>query len=223
MKNLPHKIAVIFDMDGVIVDTNPYHVIALKNFCEKYGFSLSEDEMRNEIFGRTNRVWLKKLFGEETPDIELKKYEEEKEASFRSIYAPHIKLVPGLTGFLDQLERNKIQKAIATSAPKKNVNFVIAKTGISKYFEIVVDSEYVTNSKPHPEIYLKTAAALNLPARNCVVIEDSLSGVEAGKRAGCKVIGITTTHSKNELKETDLTIKNFDSMSMTKLSLLFEE
>jgi HAD superfamily hydrolase (TIGR01509 family) len=210
-------------MDGVIVDTNPYHKIALKQFCEKYGFSFSEDEMRREIFGRTNKIWLKKLFGEDAPETELMNYEEEKESLFRSIYAPHIKPVQGLVNFLNRLEKHQIQTAIASSAPKKNVEFVIRKTGILKYFNIIVDGDSVINSKPHPEIYLKTAAALKLPTSKCIVIEDSLSGVEAGKRAGCKVIGITTTHTINELKETQFTIKDFNDLSTKKLSSLFED
>jgi beta-phosphoglucomutase len=202
------EIAFLFDMDGVIVDSNPFHKISLKQFCKKYGHDLSEEQLREKIYGRTNKDWLKNVFGELDPDT-LKKYGDEKEALFREIYKNDIRPVEGLIEFLKKMEMENIPRAIATSAPRDNVDFTLRETATEKYFKTILDESFVTMGKPNPEIYIKTAAALGFDPSNCVVLEDSLSGVKAGKAAGCKVIGITTTHSREELTETDLIIDNF--------------
>lgn len=214
--------AVIFDMDGVIVDSNPYHKIALKQFCEKHGYHLSDEELKNNVFGRTNKDWLMSLFNGKVTAKQIKEFEEEKESLFREIIAPHIQPVKGLIPFLETLEEQKIPRAVATSAPLVNVKFTLEKTGTQRFFPIVVTGDNVINSKPHPEIYLKTAAAIQYPPQKCVIIEDSLSGIAAGRQAGCKIIGITTTHTRDELRSvTDLVIDDFDQLMVVDLIHLF--
>jgi len=198
-------------MDGVLVDSNPTHKIALKQFCKKHGYDLSEKDLREKIYGRTNRDWLLNLFGTLNAET-IRAYAEEKEALFRELYVD-IKPLDGLYSFLEDLERAGIPKAIATSAPRANVDFTISKTGITHFFPIILDDSFVTKGKPDPQIYLKSAAALGMPPGQCVVFEDSLSGVMAAKRAGCKVVGVTTTHTQEELSETDLNIDNFVSLA----------
>lgn len=195
-------------MDGVIVDSNPFHKIALKQFCEKYGHHLTEDDLVKKIYGRRNEDWLKNVFGPLDPG-QLNRYADEKEALFRELYDGEIKPVAGLPGFLQQLEELRISRVIATSAPRANVDFTLVKTGTVKYFQTILDSSHVTHGKPDPEVYLKAAGAVHSLPENCVVFEDSLAGVEAARRAGCKVVGITTTHSAGELRQTDLVIDNF--------------
>ena len=214
------KHAFIFDMDGVIVDSNPTHKIALKQFCTEHGYDLSENDLREKIYGRTNRDWLLNLFGA-LDEHTIRKYADEKEALFRKLYTD-IKPVSGLIPFLDELNALKISRAIATSAPRANVDFTLQKTNTERYFETILDDSFVTEGKPNPQIYLKSAKALNFDPSNCIVIEDSLSGVRAGKRAGCKVVGITTTHTREELKETDFVIDDFQGLDPKSLiSILY--
>lgn len=216
------KFAVLFDMDGVIVDTNPAHKKAILQFCDKYNKQLSDEELTKYIWGRTNKEWIRHLFGENISDAQLKAYADEKELLFRKIYEPDVKLLKGLETFLDLLEKNNIPKAVGTSAPPENVDFIFNHTGIKKYFDTVLDERAVTTGKPNPEIYIKVANALNFDPADCIVIEDSLSGVEAGKRAGCKVIGITTTHTDAELSQADLTAADFTTLSLDDLTTLFK-
>jgi HAD superfamily hydrolase (TIGR01509 family) len=213
--------AVIFDMDGVIVNSNPFHKIALKQFCEKHGYHLSDEELKSRIFGRTNKDWLMSLFDGKVTAKQIKEFENEKESLFREIFTPHIKPVKGLITFLERLKARQIPRAIATSAPPANVQFTLGKTKTRKFFQAVVDGDEVENSKPHPEIYEKTAAAIHFPPQKCVIIEDSLSGIAAGRQAGCKVIGITTTHTHDELVDTDLVIDDFDQLTVDHLIKLF--
>jgi HAD superfamily hydrolase (TIGR01509 family) len=203
--------AFIFDMDGVIVDSNPFHKIALQQFCKKHGHPLTEEQLRTRIYGRTNKEWIAQLFGQLTPE-QVTAYANEKEALFRDLFKNDIRPVKGLLPFLEALDFWKIPRAIGTSAPRANVDFTLSKTGTTRFFSVILDESNVNHGKPNPEIYLKVAQALNLPPQQCVVIEDSLSGVAAGKEAGSKVIGITTTHTKAELASTDLVIDHFEGL-----------
>lgn len=217
------NIAFLFDMDGVIVDSNPFHKISLRKFCNQYGHHLSEEQLREKIYGRTNKEWIRNVFGEMDASA-IKKYAEEKEALFRELYANDIKPVQGLISFLEKLDKIQAPKAIATSAPRANVDFTLNKTGITHFFRTILDESHVEKGKPDPQIYLKTAAALKMDPKKCIVFEDSLSGVTAGKMAGCRVVGITTTHTPEELAECDLVIDNFEGLEPeTLISRLFTE
>lgn len=209
-------VAVIFDMDGVIVDTNPYHKISLKQFCERYGYNLSDEELVHRIYGRTNNEWIRNLFGP-LPKERILELGEEKEALFREIYKPVINPLAGLENFLKKLEAHHIPTAIGTSAPRSNVDFVLTGTNLTKYFPVILDQSDVEHGKPHPEIYLKTADQLKIAPQQCIVFEDSLSGVESAQRAGAKVIGVTTTHTHQELGHTNHSIEDFQHLDPLKL------
>ncbi len=214
-----NQLAVLFDMDGVIADTNPFHKTAIRQFCEKYGFKLTEDELKQRIYGRTNKDWITALFGK-LADNDLMRYADEKEALFRKLYEPFVKPVDGLVEFMNELVANNVPLALTTSAPPANVEFLMQHIPVKHNFRIILDERSVTNGKPHPEIYLKAAAALQLPNSRCIVIEDSLSGIAAGKAAGSKVIGITTTHTDDELADADLIADNFFQLSLNDLYAL---
>lgn len=211
-----NSFAVIFDMDGVIVDTNPYHKISLKQFCEKYGYRLNEEDLIGKIYGRTNNEWIRNIFGP-LPKERILELGEEKEAMFRALYKDVIKPLSGLDNFLKELEDRSIPKAIGTSAPRSNVDFVLEHTHLRKYFTTILDQSDVEHGKPNPEIYLKVAHRLGFSPQQCIVFEDSLSGVESAQRAGAKVVGVTTTHTQQELAHTDLVISDFTGLEPLEL------
>ena len=193
--------AVIFDMDGVIVNNHHYHYKAFQAFCKKYNFPLTENYYKENFNGRVMAEIVEIIFNEKLSREDVLKYEEEKEKMYRELYAPDIKPVDGLTDFLKELKDNGIPTAIATSAPTKNVEFTMKHTGVDKYIDVIVDSSGVTKGKPDPEIYLKAARLINMPPENCLVFEDAILGIKAGKGAGMKVIALATTHAKEELKD----------------------
>ena len=219
-KNLNHSFAVIFDMDGVIVDSNPTHTIALRKFCEMHGHHLTDEELKTTVYGRANKDWLPDIFGAQMTPAEYKKLADEKEALFRKLFKPKIRPLKGLIFFLETLRENHIPRALASSAPAENVQFTLEKTGTKKYFDIVLDESSINKGKPDPEIYLKTASLLNFSPEQSIVFEDSIAGVEAAKKAGCKVVGVTTTHSRAEFSETDLVIDDFEGLSLVTLQKL---
>lgn len=204
--------AFIFDMDGVLIDSNPFHKIALQQFCKQHGHDLNEAQLREKIYGRTNKDWLRNLFGDIDKNL-LLQYANEKEALFRELYKKDVHPLDGLIPFLSKLKEGKIPRAIATSAPRENVDFTLQYTDMGGFFDTILDESFVTKGKPDPEIYLKSAKALGFDPANCIVFEDSLSGIEAGKAAGCKVVGVTTTHNHEELNKTDYIIDNFNGIT----------
>lgn len=206
-------------MDGVIVDTNPYHKISLKQFCEKYGYHFTDEDLIKNVYGRTNNEWITNLFGP-LPKEKLLALGEEKEEMFRVIYKDVIEPVAGLESFLQKLDQQNIVRAIGTSAPRSNVDFVLQYTGLGKYFPVILDQSHVEYGKPNPEIYLKTAKALNLLPGQTIVFEDSLSGIEAAQRAGARVVGVTTTHTPEELKHCNLVIADFTNLNPESLAAI---
>lgn len=213
------QIAVIFDMDGVIVDNHRYHLASWLSFFEKYDITMTEQEYKQKINGRTMEEILPGLLGRMMTKSEIRQYGEEKEALYREIYLKDIKPTPGLRQFLTQLEEQQIPKAVATSAPTVNVKFTMESTHLSSYFPVIVDDTMVTKGKPNPEVYLTAARKLDMPPECCIVFEDAILGIQAGKNADMKVVGIATTHTRWELEaeDTDLVLDNFEGLQLHRL------
>lgn len=203
---------VIFDMDGVIVHSNPAHKEAIQIFCRKFKIDISDQILENKVYGRTNKEWIPELFGDISVE-RMQKLADEKEQLFRDIFAPEEHVVKGIHTFLETLKSYEIPMAVATSAPGENAEYILSRLSISDYFSIVLDSSHVTTGKPDPEVYIMASNALGKQPENCVVFEDSVSGVQAGRNAGSRVVGVTTTHTPEELESCDLIIDDFTELS----------
>ncbi|MBP3191266.1 HAD family hydrolase [Natronogracilivirga saccharolytica] len=204
---------ILFDMDGVIADSNPVHRQAIHTFCQNHGKELTDAFFRQHISGRTNKEWIPKMFTGISKE-EAQILADEKERLFRSMFSPEEHLLPGLLAFIDEISRAEIPVAVATSAPAENADFILSRAGIAGYFNAVLNSSHVSKGKPDPDIYLKSAEVIGVPPSGCVVIEDSLPGIEAGKRAGASVIGVTTTHRRDELLACDKVIDDFQDLNL---------
>ena len=217
--------AVIFDMDGVIADTNPHHHIAWQKYYERYGKTLTDDEFVQHISGKHNNHILAHLFSEQPlSKEEATKLAYEKEALFRELYRDAVQPVTGLTDFLIMLKAAGIKTAVATSAPVENLDFVIDALGYRPYFDALLNESLVTNPKPDPEIYLKAMQLLGVDASESVVFEDSLTGIKAGKSAGARVVGVATTEPVDLLRPlVDDVIVDFTEMNLDRLQALFSE
>ena len=209
--------AVIFDLDGTLIDNNSYHIEAWKIFYNKIGKPFSKEEYTKNINGRINSDIFNYIFDTILSSEEIDLYSTEKEALYRELYEPHIKPINGLIDFLEELEKEKIPKAIATSGLTPNINFMFEHVPIKKYYADVIDASQISKGKPHPEIFLKAAAAVKANPENCVAFEDSVAGIRSAKAAGMKVIGLTTTHIAEDIKEADLIIKDYTEISLAKL------
>ncbi len=214
--------AVIFDMDGVLVHNDRYHVQAWKQFCREYGKKKTDNEIKS-WFGSTNKTILETIFQKEIPDEEAERMGKKKEEIYRNIYRDDIKPLPGLKDFLEQLKSAKVKTALATSAPEENVDFVLERTGLFEFFEVRTNASEIKSGKPDPEIFLKTSAKLKIEPENCIVFEDSFQGIRAARNAGMKVIGVATSHKRSELKGLDSVIDDFTRIQISDLIKLWSK
>lgn len=201
--------AVIFDLDGTILDNNEYHLESWKQYLKNIGREMSDEEYNEKINGRTNRDVVKYLYGNDLSEEDIWKFTLEKEAIYRSLYKPFIAPVEGLIPLLEDLHGHDVPMAIATSGIQVNIDFMFENVPIKKYFRKVVDSSYIKKGKPDPEIFLTTAALLDVPPGLCLVFEDSVVGIRSAKAAGMKVAAVATTHAKEELADADMIIDDF--------------
>lgn len=212
---------VIFDMDGVLVDSNSAHRESIQKFCIKYNRPFSDEYFREQICGRPNGEWIPDVFDQLT-DQEIFQLAEEKERIFRAIFNPESSVISGLFDFLDLLKDQQIRIAVATSATRENADYILSELSINHYFDAVLNSSHIENGKPHPEIYLKAAEAIRFPPAKCVIFEDSLVGVKAGIESGAKVIGVTSTHSPEEMSSCNRVIADFTGLSPGMLEKLIK-
>jgi beta-phosphoglucomutase len=214
--------AVIFDMDGTLIDNTPYHFKSWQALFKKYGKGeLSKQTYYTEISGVPILETLKGLFPDRG-ETGLKALLKEKEEFYRAAYAPHIAPINGLVNFLAELKSSGVKMAMATSATVEDIDFILNKVPIRHDFDEIVNSSMVKKPKPNPQIFLKAAELLNMAASNCIVFEDSLAGIKAANDAGMKIVAITTAHKAVDLHPVSLVIDDYSTLTIQKLTALFK-
>jgi beta-phosphoglucomutase family hydrolase len=199
-------IALIFDMDGVIIDSNPIHRRAWELYNRRFGVETTE-EMHTRMYGKRNDQIVRDYLGDHLSDEEVFEHGAAKERLFRELADPGLEsaLVPGVRGFIAR--HRDLPMAIASNAEMANVQFVLEAAGLRSYFRAIVDGHQVSRPKPAPDVFLKAAELLASAPRDCIVLEDSYSGVEAALAAGMRVIGVRTTH--HDLPGAAIAVDNF--------------
>ena len=215
MKKLAPPAYIIFDMDGTLVDNYHVHIDAWLAISTKYGGPTSREAIIADLHG-TNFEICQKYFGP-TSEEDAERIAEEKEAKYRELYAPHIEPVKGLMAFLDHLKYLHIPMAVGTMGTKENARFVIDALALHPYLSHWRSAECVERGKPHPDIFLECLQPwepLNLEPNRLWVIEDTSSGVSAGKACGATVIGIRTSKTDEELRSAgaDCTVGDYDEL-----------
>ena len=208
---------VIFDMDGVICHTNPDHAKAFGAFFDKYQIPHSEKEFEDHMYGKHNGYIMSHFFNRPIIGEELKKLEDEKELMFREIYKDKVETIPHYLEFLAALKAHAFKTAVATSAPRANLDLIISALNIADKMDSMMSSEDVTAHKPNPEVYLKSAERVGVTPADCVVFEDSFSGVTAAINAGMKVVGVLSSHTKEELPPCNFYINDYSEVNVNKI------
>ncbi|MDO8567473.1 MAG: HAD family phosphatase [Dehalococcoidales bacterium] len=211
--------AAIWDMDGVIADTAPYHYQAWRETFRKRGFNFSEEAFKRH-FGQRNDTIIKTVIG----DISSKEFEAaaaEKEADYRRRVNGNIKALPGAIELMKALRERGVKMAVASSAPMENIKLILDALGISGYFQAIVWGREVTEGKPSPQAFLLAAKKLGIKPENCVVFEDAIAGVAGAKTAGMKCVAITNTHPRGKLEQADLVIESLVKIGLDDLEKLF--
>jgi len=214
--------SVIFDMDGVIIDSHPAHRRAWREFLHIFGKEVSEVELDFILDGRKRHDILRHFLGD-LPEIEIEKYGRRKDEFFQQI-APDVKPIPGVLDFIAELRRRAITLAIATSASKTRTRFTLKRLHLTDQFAVVVTGDDVDDGKPDPAIYSLVCRRLRSDPRNSVGVEDAVSGVRAAKKAGLKCIGVGSAASGDKLRAAgaDHVIENFLGLEVNNLQLVLE-
>ncbi|MEZ4853726.1 HAD family hydrolase [Flavobacterium sp.] len=211
---------VIFDMDGVIVDTEPIHKYAYYQHFKELSIEVSDEMFASFTGNSTRNVYqkLKAIFNlkENTEDLVLRK-----RAIFNEAFdtKPDLFLIEGVEGLIKELFTNNFELILASSASKSTINKVFNRFNLHNYFAHKVSGEDFPKSKPNPEIFIYAAQLSKHNAAECVVIEDSTNGVAAAKAANLKCIGYNSFHSKlQNLSQADFVIHHFNEIDVTKLA-----
>lgn len=211
--------AVIWDMDGVIADTAPYHFSAWQEVFRKRGVNFTEEDFRHS-FGQRNDTIIRDTLGEDTSWAEINEISSEKEENFRRRIRQNLKPLPGVIKLITFLKQHRFKMALASSAPIENIQLLIKGLGINDRFQSITSDKDVTEGKPNPQVFLLAAQKLEVKPKNCVVIEDAVAGVTAAKRAGMYCLAITNTHPRTSLLEADFIVDTLEEVTVNDLERL---
>lgn len=211
---------VIWDMDGVIVDTAPFHFQSWQFAFQKREINFTEEEFKR-LFGQRNDAIIRSQLGNDVALSEIESIAREKEEYFRQDARGRLTPFDGVTELLKIIRNHGFKSAVASSAPQENISLILDELGIAEYFQAVVYGSEVTEGKPSPQIFLKAAARIGAEPRDCIVIEDSVAGVAAAKKAGMQCIAVTNTHPTAKLLEADMVVSSLVLVGIDDLSKLF--
>jgi beta-phosphoglucomutase len=202
---------VIWDLDGVLVDTGEFHYISWKETLPHYNVPFSPELFRKS-FGMNNEGVLTFLLGHKPDPDFLAEIDREKESAFRLAIRGHVKLLPGVAEWLDILHRSSVRMAVGSSAPMENVDALVDETGIRRYFQALISASGQP-SKPDPWVFLHASRQIHVPPDACWVIEDAVAGVEAAHRAGMRCLAVTTTNKMEALSAAEIVVDRLDQLS----------
>jgi beta-phosphoglucomutase len=187
--------AVLWDMDGTLLDSREHHWLAWLETMAAEGRKLAEADF-SATFGQRNERVLRQWFGQDFAASEIQRISDSKELHYRALLRSRgARLLPGVEWWLQRLHVDGWQQALATSAPPENVHAALDALHVSPYFSAVVHSDDVSRSKPDPQVFLVAAERLLVPPARCIVVEDAPAGVEAARRAGMRCIGVGPLHA----------------------------
>lgn len=203
---------VLWDMDGVLVDSGELHFQSWVMALTEVGISFDREKFR-QTFGMNNNGILSILLEHPPEPSFLTNVSDRKESLFRQMIQGKVHPMPGVRTWLERLQSMGCRQAVASSAPIANIDALVDEMQIRPYFSAIV-SAYAMPSKPNPAVFLEAARQLGLPPKKCVVIEDAIPGVNAAHRAGMKCIAVTTTHPRQDLSEAEIILDNLEDLKM---------
>jgi beta-phosphoglucomutase family hydrolase len=212
--------AVVWDLDGVIVDTAADHYLAWRDVFRERGVEYRKAEFM-PYFGRRHDTIIKAVLGDRLKPEEYDAINEEKQQNYRRRVAENIRQMPGVIPLIEALHGHGIKQVIASSAVPENIAIIIRGLGIADCFQAIVHGTEVKESKPSPQIFLLAAEKLGVKPGNCIVIEDAIAGVAAARRAGMKCVAVTNSHPREKLKGADVIVDSLENVSIIDLQELF--
>lgn len=213
--------AVIWDMDGVIVDTVTYHSHAWQHILQQRGVSITEEEYKG-FFGQRNDTIIRSKIGDDISDEEMDKIAIEKEEYYHKLIEGKLQPLPGAVELIKALSAHGFSMAIASSAPKTTIELLLKDLDVWQYFAVDVAGREVAEGKPSPQIYLLAAEKLGADPQDCIVIEDALAGITGAKKANMKCLAVATTHPHEKLIEADLVVNTLEEVTVSIIEKLLK-
>lgn len=215
-------------LNGTIVNDERYHQQSWRVLCQRYPGNMrtpTEDEFKHQVFGRSEKSTLEHLLGRPLSRSELIRWSNERVDVVKNLFGPHLRIADGLGQLLEESYSAGVRMAVVSGGSRWNyMNFVLDALKIRQYFtDAIVTADDVTNSKPDPEGYIKGATMLGVRPSECLVFEDTLSGIEAGRRADAVVIAVASTHEVHELTTAHRVISSFEEVRLADLTRIFNE
>lgn len=192
--------AILFDMDGVILDSEPAHFAAFRKVLENHGMNLSEEGYKKYFAGKTDKQGFEQYFSSLSAKIDVNKFMDHKTCAYSELAADRLAPFPSTIQIIKKLQ-GKIPLALVTGSLRPEAEIALGSLSLETSFNVMICAEDIHNGKPDPEGYNKAVSILGIERDKCVVIEDSPNGVLAAKKAGITCIAVTTTHTPNELRE----------------------
>ncbi len=219
------KKGIIFDMDGTIVDSLPYHYKAWKIFFKENKVENFSEKLKDYKGGGTLDL-LTTVLGNNFSKKELKSMVDDKEIIFRDIYKDNVIPIEGFIQMLESIKSQKILVGLASNAIRENVKMILNELKIYNEFESIICGDEVENGKPNPEMFNKTAKIFKLDKKDCLIFEDSIEGLQGAVNSGIDAIGVKSSSSDKILKSAGAkgTIKNYVNINfkLKKIGLSFQ-
>jgi beta-phosphoglucomutase len=209
-------LAVIFDMDGVLVDSYHAHFVSWSRLYDELGVQYSEAEFAAD-FGRTSRDILRRRFGEDFSIERIRELDQRKEALFRDELRGDFPVMDGAVELIDALAADGFRMAVGSSGPPENIALCLEELGRCDKFAAVVTGADVTRGKPDPQVFELAASRLGVPPNLCTVVEDAVHGVEAANRAGMLSIGMTGTVERDQLSSAALVVDSLRELTPARI------
>jgi beta-phosphoglucomutase len=211
---------VIWDMDGTLIESTEYHWQSWHDAMAAENYELSYEQF-HASYGQRNATIIRSYLGDDVSSKVIERISTNKERQYRSlVHEQGIELLPGVQHWLETLHQQGWKQAIATSAPRQNLETIVDVLQIRHYFAALVDGEEVDEGKPSPQPFLLAARRLDVPPERCIVVEDSSSGIEGGKRGGMRTIGVLTSH--DEL-QADIVVSRLNQLAADTFEQLVRE
>jgi len=207
--------AIIWDVDGTLVDTAELHFRAWEELARRLGKNFTRQEFVT-TFGRRNPEIIRQVFGGDLSEQQVAELGQEKEEIYRAAARNGIQLLPGAFSLIESLQGAGFAQAIGSSAPRANLQLILRMTGIENFFAVIVSMEDTERGKPDPQVFLCAADRLKIEPTRCVVIEDAVAGIEAAQRAGMKSVAVRFVghHSEESLRKAgaDIVVESLEEL-----------
>jgi len=217
--------SIIFDMDGVIIDSEPVHFEVEKRLLKDLGVAISDEECHSFVGTANKEMWLH-IKDKYKLDESVEELVEVERTTYMDYLRSqeNLKPIPGVAELIEELYRKKVKVVVASSASVKNIEIVTRMFNLERFFEVKVSGDEVNKGKPAPDTFLYAAKTIGAEPEECIVIEDSKNGVKAAKSAGMRCIGFKNPNSgRQDLSSADIIINSFSEINYQKLRKIYEE